>query len=265
MEINPQSSLGLLAAEHPEWIAVFERLRLDFCCHGERSLTDACRERGLDPAEVLAQLAMALDACGGPERCWLDAPMTELADHIEATHHAFARLQFETLATLAPRVVAAHAGHAPWLHELQGVLTTLAESMHDHMVREERVLFPWLRRLDHRTELHTGPPWSVRRPISCMVHDHDEVAESLARIRTLTGQYRVPAGACGSFRGMLTVLKELEQDTHVHIHKENNILFPAGVRAERAVLPSVTDPQAGHSAGPADRTSTHVSKEGRDR
>jgi regulator of cell morphogenesis and NO signaling len=233
--IDRTTPIGNIAAELAGCLPVFDRLGLDYCCHGQRSLAEACEVAGVAVERVIEEIRAAY-RCPQPihEHNWAGATMTELADHIESTHHARARETFARLRALVPRVAAAHADGHPELAALADVVSRLDDDMQDHMVREERVLFPWLRRLDRRSELHTGPPWSVRRPISCMEHDHVEVAESLARIRERTAGYAVPPDACGSYRAMIALLRDLEQDTRVHIHKENNILFPAGVRAEAA-------------------------------
>lgn len=234
-EIDVNTPLGQLAAEHPHWLPIFDRFGLDYCCHGSRTLLAACESAGVHAEDVLGAICEVRPTAGAiEEREWLTASMTELADHIEATHHARARDTFTRLATLVPRVQSAHAERHPWLVDLRRTIESLAEAMHDHMVREERVLFPWLRRLDRPSEIHTGPPWSVKRPISCMVHDHDEVAEMLGEIKGLTSGYATPPEACGSFRTMIELLRQLDEDTRRHIHKENNILFPAGVQAEQA-------------------------------
>jgi regulator of cell morphogenesis and NO signaling len=131
-----------------------------------------------------------------------------------------------------PRVLSAHAKSDPRLERLGEVVSEFLDDMAEHMVREERVLFPWLRRLERPTEIQGGPPWSVRRPIDCMVHDHEAAGAQLAEMRALTDGFTPPTGACVTYRSMLSTLEQLERDTHAHVHKENNILFPAGVRAE---------------------------------
>ncbi|HYE60757.1 MAG TPA: iron-sulfur cluster repair di-iron protein [Phycisphaerales bacterium] len=230
-------TLGQLAATRAGAIPVFERYGLDYCCGGGRTLREACAAAELSPDAVVQAIHDEEQEHRGipRERPWTDATMTELADHIERTHHAFVRDALARLANIMPRVVAAHGKSNPALAELAAVYGQFAEEMRDHMVREERVLFPWLRRLERPTEVQSGPPWSVRRPISCMVHDHDDAGAALARMRELTGNYTPPEGACATYRSMLSTLEALERDTHEHIHKENNILFPAGVRAEDEV------------------------------
>ncbi len=232
--IDPLTPIGRLAAEHPAWVAVFERFGLDYCCRGRRAFSEACVGAGVDPDTVVEAIGAGDSRAETPDRDWTSATMTELADHIEATHHAFTREAFARLATMVPKLVTAHGAAHPELAELSRLVAVLRDDMMDHMVREERVLFPWFRRLERPSEIQSGPPWSVRRPIDCMLHDHDAVAEILRAMRALTGGFKPPAGACVTYRGTFALLERLEAETHVHIHKENNILFPAGVRAEEA-------------------------------
>jgi regulator of cell morphogenesis and NO signaling len=246
--VSDTTTVGELAAKRPASIAVFERLGLDYCCGGKHALAGACARAGVSLAELLRAIEAEEASVRTAERDWQAATMAELADHIEQTHHVFVRDALKRLETVLPRVVRAHGDRHPELHALADVVEQFRAEMHDHMVREERVLFPWLRRLERPTQIHTGPPWSVRRPIGCMVHDHDDAGAALARMRALTGGYLPPEGACAPYRSMLATLAELERDTHIHIHKENNVLFPAGVRAEdqlrldRSPAPGSTTP-----------------------
>jgi regulator of cell morphogenesis and NO signaling len=219
---------------HPRTISTLESLRLDYCCNGGLTLEQACQKQGLNPDHTLRVIIESSEEEMRDE----DADpslmsMTELADHIEATHHAFAREALASLQTMIPRLIRAHGQAHPELSELGACFRAFADDLEDHMVREERVLFPWLRRLERKSEIQGGPPWSVRRPIDCMIHDHDNAGEMLERMRSLTHDYRIPADGCGTYSACMMLLESLERDTHIHIHKENNILFPRGVQAER--------------------------------
>ncbi|MBX3385027.1 MAG: iron-sulfur cluster repair di-iron protein [Phycisphaeraceae bacterium] len=227
--------IGRLAAEHPELLPVLDRFGLDYCCHGRQTLAEACRNAGADPRAVLKAIDQTPDRepATHAEHDWASASMCELADHIEALHHRKARESFDRLSAIVPRVLSAHADRHPELREVAAVVEQLREEMMDHMVREERVLFPWLRRLERPTAVNVGPPWSVQRPIDCMEHDHASVADALARLRRLTSGYQAPTDACRTYESLLITLRDLDHDTRVHIHKENNILFPAGIRAEK--------------------------------
>lgn len=233
--IDPTMSLAQIATNWPELVPELDARRLDYCCGGLRSLAEAATAMGLSPDALALELS-AIPALAGsePERDWRAATMSELADHIEQTHHAFVRQTLERLSTLIRKCVLAHGDDEPRLIELQRTISAFVEDMYDHMVREERVLFPWLRRLERPTEIQSGPPWSVRRPIDCMVHDHDDAGRAFETMRLLTDDFTPPENACPTWNETYRLLAELVADTHVHIHKENNILFPAGIEAEHA-------------------------------
>ncbi len=225
------TTLACVIREHPGALGIFDRLGIDYCCHGHETVEQGCSRANIS-MEVLREAFRAPESGLPLHANWAGLSMTELCDDIEATHHALARNVFARLSVLLPRVLAAHAEAHPDLVLVDEVVSGLREEMIDHMVREERVLFPWLRRLERPGSIHTRPPWSVKRPIDCMMHDHDSVGNALERLRRLTNGFTAPAGTCGSVESLMRTLRELASDTRLHIHKENNILFPAGVRAE---------------------------------
>ncbi len=233
-DITESMSVGRVATAYPELIPELERLGLDYCCAGGRTLADAAERIGEEPSAIVARLSGYVPERGVDARVvnYAGMSMTNLADHIERTRHVFARDALERLERLLAKCVAAHADDEPRLVDLQRTFSELCEDMRDHFVREERVVFPWLRRLERTTEITSGPPWSVRRPIDCMIHDHDDVGEAFDRIHALTDDLTPPDDACSTWRECYRLLGELETDTHMHIHKENNILFPAGIEAE---------------------------------
>ena len=238
--ITSEMTVAHIATTHPELLPELERLGIDYCCGGGRPLGEAAVKAGLEIETVARRLAEYQPPENAEAGDWTSRTMTELADNIEHTHHVFAREALDRLKTLTAKCVAAHGDEEPRLHDLQHVLAVLTDDMHDHFVREERVVFPWIRRLERPTQIQGGPPWSIRRPIDCMIHDHDDVGEAFARVHELTDDLSAPEDACSTWRECYRLFGELEQDTHQHIHKENNILFPAGIEAERRRMASST-------------------------
>jgi regulator of cell morphogenesis and NO signaling len=57
-------------------------------------------------------------------------------------------------------------------------------------------------------------------------------------MRTLANGYVAPEDGCQSFQLLYEELRKLKEDTHLHIHKENNILFPAVKRKDEVSTPS---------------------------
>ena len=79
---------------------------------------------------------------------------------------------------------------------------------------------------------------TLRNPISVMLSEHDAVGDLLAKLRQMTNGYTPPADGCATYVSCFTAMTEIEADTHLHIYKENNVLFPLVVRleAERTVM-----------------------------
>ena len=227
----PEMTVGQLVVERPARARVFERLGIDYCCGGRLPLSEACAKRGLDAAMVLEELR-ADDASAAPaaERDWAAATAAELADNIEATHHAYLKRELPRLIALTRRVAEVHSGHRPSLIELRDVFDKFAHELVSHMTKEERILFPWIRLLESGGD---NAPAGVSRPVRQMIREHDDAGADLARRSELTDGFTPPPDACNTYRAMLDGLKHLEADMHTHVHKENNILFPKAERLER--------------------------------
>jgi len=226
-------TIGQLAAERPEALHVLERHGVDYCCGGDRTVEDACGRAGANPKTVLAEIDRATTASDDSSQGdWLSAPLTELCDHIEQTHHAFLREQLPYLTDLFEKVIAAHGENHPELAEARDVFRSLRAELEPHMFKEERILFPAIRKMESAGQPVSMPFGSVQNPIDVMEDEHAGAGEALRRLRRLTGDYRVPDDACNAYRGLLEILHRLEVDLHEHIHKENNILFPRAIEME---------------------------------
>jgi regulator of cell morphogenesis and NO signaling len=233
--LDEQATVGQLVRERPARARVFERLGIDYCCGGKTPLDRACRAVGIDLARILRDLAEEDARPEADPVDWSTAPMAALADHIEATHHAFLRRELPRLERLAEKVAAAHGARHPELLEVRAVFSGLKSELEVHMLKEEWVLFPMVSQLDGATAPPRFPCGGVAYPIATMEHEHGDAGAALERLRGLTGGYTPPAGACNSYRALLDGLADLEADLHLHVHKENNILFPKARDAEAAL------------------------------
>ena len=75
---------------------------------------------------------------------------------------------------------------------------------------------------------------SLTQPVSVMEHDHDIVGDLFRDINKLSHNYAAPENSCNSYKFLYHKLKEFEDDLHLHIHLENNILFPRAIELETA-------------------------------
>lgn len=237
-EISPDRPVGELVVENPNRSRVFEQFGIDYCCGGKQTLAAACAKAKVDLERVLALLDENDHALGdASEPDWATASLSELARHIVEQHHVYLRGELPRLAKLVFQVVSAHAERHPELREVGRVYAGLQAELSTHMMKEERVLFPIVEMMEAAAAKGEGMPpchcGSVENPIAVMEHEHRDAGEALARMRSLTDGYTPPADGCPTYHALLDGLKRLEADLHVHIHKENNILFPRAAALER--------------------------------
>lgn len=231
--LDAKTTVGNFVRDNPDRARVFESLRIDYCCGGKVSLDQACKKRGLDVTEVLQRLEQC-DQTGCSEPL-IDADsmtLTELANHIEATHHAYLKEELPRLDSMTEKVARVHGEHEPRLAQTRQAFLALRAELEPHMMKEERILFPIIRQLEQAEgplQFHCG---SVANPIRQMEHEHDQAGSALAILSESTDRYTPPEWACNTYRAMLDSLSRLEADMHQHVHKENNVLFPKAIQME---------------------------------
>ncbi len=213
-------TLGDLASAHPAATRIFLRHRLDFCCGGRRTLAEACAEAGLDPQAIAAELDA--ETAGQAPAGWNTRPLPELADHIEQRYHASLRRDVPVLLEAARKVERVHAGRPDVPAGLAEALADFWDEMQGHMLKEENVLFPAIRR--------GVVGQAIYMPVRVMEQEHDAHAENLARLRRLAHGFDAPAHACGTWRALYDGLAALEADLMEHISLENNTLFLRAMR-----------------------------------
>lgn len=242
MRIDATATLAEVVGTWPAAIPVLERLSIDYCCGGGRRLDEAVAAAGLDVQAVLDELTALDGAPTAADTSWSSYGMVEMVDHLEATHHQWLRAALARLDALAVKVEGVHAERHAELHAVRVLVGDLRADLEPHLVKEERVLFPMIRELAEATggvpSSHCG---TLRNPIGVMNAEHDRVGDLLAELRSTTAEYAVPDGACASYRSLYEGLAELEADTHLHVHKENNLLFPAVIAAEQRLADSRRD------------------------
>jgi regulator of cell morphogenesis and NO signaling len=221
-----ERTVGELVAERPGRSRVFQAFNIDFCCQGGRTLREACERRGVAAEAVVEQLEAELADKSLPMQNPAELPPHELAAYIVEIHHGFLRRELPRLHAMSERVVHVHGGHTPALVEMFHTFTEMEAELASHMMKEEQVLFPAVVAMDRGEP----PPGPLDGPISCMMHEHEEVGLALARLRELSHGFAPPADACNTYRALFAGLRDLEEDLHRHIHLENAVLFPAARR-----------------------------------
>ena len=226
-----------IVTELPVRAAVLSQFGIDFCCGGRETLSQVCEEKGIEIEDVTSQIANIDSMNNNSVRSEFDnMSSTELCDHIENTHHNFLKRHLPITSLHAEKVARVHGEREPHLKEIAHVFGDLKAELEPHMMKEEQILFPLIRLLDSSTtlpEVHCG---SVRNPIRAMFYEHDLAGQALRKLRELTNSYTPPDHACNTYRALFGELELLEKDTHIHIHKENHVLFVKAQEIERRLM-----------------------------
>lgn len=229
-----ETSLARLIARRPGLANEFERLGFDFCCHGDRTLVEACAAAGL-PLQTALQVISREDSNPSGQHAvnWPQLRLVDLVDHIEDVHHRYLHLELPSLIGLSSKVLSVHGERHPELSRVDDLVSTLRDEFVPHLGKEERVLFPAIREL---AAGHSGFTFgSVSNPIAAMMAEHESVGDILHELRDITSEFTVPDDACHSYTRLYERLAAVESDTHVHVLKENSFLFPRSLELEASL------------------------------
>lgn len=223
--IDPSMTLGDIVTLRPSLAAALERRGLDYCCHGGRTLAKAAGEAGLDAQTIAAELANAHVA--EPAAAWSSLETVELVDHIETVHHRYLWVELPRISALVDKIATVHGDRHPELAEVQQLYTELRADLEPHLAQEEQELFPMIRRLSTTSDEPVSVTRALAAQIDALTSEHETVGDLLDRLNRVTSGYTTPADGCASYSACYQALAELEADTHLHVHKESNVLFPA--------------------------------------
>lgn len=236
MSAELNTKVGELVMARPETMRYFERLGIDYCCGGHRSLGEACGLAKQDPAKVLEGLAtLEPPTAGVPSlKDWTRASLADLIAHIVPTHHDYLREEMPRLELLLQKVLRAHGERHPELTRVAELYRAMVADLTPHLMKEEQILFPYIRQMEQGAS-GSSCFGSVQSPIRVMEMEHEAVGALLAELRELTDSYTVPADGCNTFRALYDGLETMERDLHLHIYLENQILHPRALAMEASV------------------------------
>ncbi|WP_047414459.1 iron-sulfur cluster repair di-iron protein [Cellulophaga sp. Hel_I_12] len=242
MKQTLERNIGEIVAKDYRTAAVFGKFGIDFCCNGRRSIEQACSEKQLNASLVYE----ALEAIENSNTEDLDDYKTwaldVLATHIEKTHHAYVEETIPVLLQYLEKINNVHGARHPELQKVFDLFRASAGELTMHMKKEELILFPYVKTMvaskKHGEALKTPAFGTVQNPIQSMMQEHDNEGERFRKIEDITNGYQTPKDACATYQVAFSLLKEFKDDLHLHIHLENNILFPKAELLEKELLGS---------------------------
>ncbi len=240
MLVGTEKTVRELVTEVAVAMRVFQKHGIDFCCGGDKTLTEACEKAGVSVDTVLRDIEAAekLESARSEQGTnWMKESLNDLIGHIVSTHHNYVRNEIPRLEKLLTKVPDKHGAKHPELFKVRDLFSALAAELTVHMMKEEQILFPYIARMEESVLAgEPAPPamfGRVENPVAMMMHEHDSAGDILRELRKVTNGYAAPEDACDGYRSTYKALDEFEADLHQHIHKENNILFPRAVEMSK--------------------------------
>ncbi|MDT8394011.1 MAG: iron-sulfur cluster repair di-iron protein [Bacteroidales bacterium] len=218
------NTIGQIVTNDFRAAEIFKKAGIDFCCGGNQSIADACNEKGIDPEVIVSELAVLAEQDTGRGNNFNAWDLDFLCDFIVNTHHSYVRKKLPELIFYTQKIASVHGDSHPELHEVQELFEGINKELSQHMQKEEEVLFPAIKQALKETDENVYQ--IIRSEISRMSDEHEFAGTSMDKIRSLTRNYSVPEDACNTYLVALKTLEQFEDDLHIHVHLENNILFP---------------------------------------
>ncbi len=223
-------TIGEFVSEDYRTAAIFEKYGIDFCCGGQQALTAVCREKALDPEILQRELEAAKNQPGGRDQNFGAWELPVLADYIVNTHHSYLNENTGQIADYARKIARVHGSHHPEVIEIATLFDKIAADMSAHLREEEEVFFPMIKRVAAAGKNAFSPAAEdialLQDTLATLYRDHEEIGDAIHRIRFLSADFTIPEDVCNTFVVTYQRLKEFEDDLHMHVHLENNILFP---------------------------------------
>lgn len=238
MNALEERTVGEIVSEDYRTAGVFKKYGLDFCCGGKRKLADACERKGLDVNLLLSEIDNLSDK-DNDQHNYNEWSPAFLVDYIINNHHHFVRTKLPEIKAYANKVAKVHGKTYPVLNDMLGTFMVLKDEMLSHLDAEERVLFPYIKKMTEarkngttfEREQQTG---TAAEAIEMMELEHDEAGNLMAQLEEMSNGFTPPEDACTTFRVYFQNLEAFRDDLHKHVHLENNILFPQALEMEQS-------------------------------
>lgn len=242
MKISNKQMIGELVAHDYRTASVFKSHGIDFCCNGNRSLESVCEKSDLNAETLMDELNQVLQNSAPAALDHKHWPADLLADYIEKKHHRYVEKAIPEIKSYLAKIADVHGKNHPELLEIESLFIGSAGALAAHMKKEELILFPFIRKMSaaEHEGVQPEPPQfgTVENPVSMMKQEHDDEGARFRKIAELSSNYTAPDDACNTYRVAFALLREFETDLHLHIHLENNILFPKAFELEKKLFQS---------------------------
>ncbi|MFZ4465237.1 MAG: iron-sulfur cluster repair di-iron protein [Bacteroidales bacterium] len=228
IESNSEITVGEIVANDFRAASIFKEAGIDFCCGGHKFLSEACREKGSDQTLILEQLGLLSQTPLDYAINFKEWELGFLSDYIMNTHHKFVLKNLPELLFYTQKIADVHGNNHPELLEVAELFAKINKELLQHLKNEEEVLFPAIKTAEISATHQVKS--IIISEVTRMQGEHEYAGGAMDKINVLTKNYLIPADACNTYRVSLKLLEQFEDDLHIHVHLENNILYPKALK-----------------------------------
>ena len=228
MKTYKQTKIGDIVTQDFRAAEVFKKAGIDFCCGGSQSLEAACRDKKLDVAEIESELSKLENSEPGSSHKFNEWKLDFLCDYIVNTHHQTVMKLLPELTFYTQKIAEVHGDNHPELSEIANLFAQVDTELRQHLCNEEEVLFPAIREVLKTNSAESKA--TIISEITRMTGEHEFAGGAMDKINELSHSYAVPDDGCNTYRVAYKLLEQFEDDLHIHVHLENNILYPKAMK-----------------------------------
>ena len=228
MKTYKQTKIGDIVTQDFRAAEVFKKAGIDFCCGGSQSLEAACRDKKLDVAEIESELEKLENSEPGSSYKFNEWKLDFLCDYIVNTHHQTVMNLLPELTFYTQKIAEVHGDNHPELPEIANLFAQVDTELRQHLCNEEEVLFPAIREVLKTNSAESKA--TIISEITRMTGEHEFAGGAMDKINELSHSYAVPDDGCNTYRVAYKLLEQFEDDLHIHVHLENNILYPKAMK-----------------------------------
>ena len=224
MIITPDTLISEIVTKNYKASEIFKKYEIDFCCNWNRPLNEVCKAKNLDTNEIINKLTSSMSNDSWNTIDFTSWPVDLLIDYIVKKHHRYIREKTPEIINYLEKISRVHGENHQELIEVEKEFKASIKSLNPHLEEEENIIFPQINNLFNNPS--SVDKVAFKKLIAIKMQEHDVEWERFRTISKLTNNYTVPKDWCNTYRVSLALLKEFENDLHLHIHIESNILFP---------------------------------------
>ena len=223
-----EETVGEIVVNDFRTSAIFKEAGIDFCCGGQQTLQEACKENGISVDELQGKINDLTDEDLSPSLNYKEWELPFLIDFIVNTHHRYVVKTLPDLVFYTKKIALVHGEHHPELTDIAHEIVEINTELTSHLKKEEEVLFPAIKDIIQNNSKKSKD--IIQSEISRMLGEHDFAGRTMDEINRITDGYKVPADGCNTYRVTFNLLRQFEDDLHIHVHLENNIVFPRAIK-----------------------------------